>query len=435
MLNNIWDPQHECMPREELEQLQLERLQATLNRVYKNVTCYRSKFNELGIVPEDVTSLAGLSKLPFTTKEDLRVNYPYGMFAVPLREVVRIHSSSGTTGKPTVVGYTKNDLKTWSNLVARFMTAAGVTHDDVVQIAFGYGMFTGAFGLHYGSETIGAAVIPMSGGNTEKQIMIMQDYKSTALVCTPSYAVTIADRIDKLGIDPKSLALKVGLFGGEPWSEAMRNEIESRLAISATDNYGLSEIIGPGVAGECQHKNGMHISEDAFIAEIIDPDTCQVLPPGSVGELVLTSICKEAFPMIRYRTRDITSLEYATCACGRTMARMKKTMGRSDDMLIIKGVNVFPSQIEEVLVAIEGCEPHYQLVVERKGALDVLEVCIEVTENIFFDEMKKQRAFLEMVEKRIDSVLGVGVTVKLVEPNSTPRHDGKADRVIDNRVF
>jgi len=435
MRNNIWDPQYECMPREELEQLQLERLQATLNRAYKNVACYRSKFNDLGIVPEDITSLADLSKLPFTTKDDLRVNYPYGMFAVPLREVVRIHSSSGTTGKPTVVGYTKNDLKTWSNLVARFMTAAGVTHDDVVQIAFGYGMFTGAFGLHYGSETIGAAVIPMSGGNTEKQIMIMQDYKSTALVCTPSYAVTIAERIEKLGIDPKSLALKVGLFGGEPWSEAMRQEIESRLMISATDNYGLSEIIGPGVAGECQHKCGMHISEDAFIPEIINPETCQVLPPGSVGELVLTSICKEAFPMIRYRTRDITSLDYATCTCGRTMVRMKKTMGRSDDMLIIKGVNVFPSQIEEVLVAIEGCKPHYQLVVERKGALDTLEVCIEVTENIFFDEMKKQKSFLEMVEKRIDSVLGVGVSVRLVEPNSIPRHEGKADRVIDKRIF
>jgi len=435
MQNTIWDSQHECMTREEMEQLQLERLQATLNRAYKNVTCYRSKFNDLGIVPEDVNSLADLSKLPFTTKEDLRLNYPYGMFAVPLREVVRIHSSSGTTGKPTVVGYTKNDLKMWSNLVARFMTAAGVTHDDVVQIAFGYGMFTGAFGLHYGSETIGAAVIPMSGGNTEKQIMIMQDYRTTALVCTPSYAVTIADRMEKLGIDPKSLSLKVGLFGGEPWSEAMRKEIESRLAISATDNYGLSEIIGPGVAGECQHKCGMHISEDAFIPEIIDPETCQVLPPGSVGELVLTSICKEAFPMIRYRTRDITSLEYAKCECGRTTVRMKKTMGRSDDMLIIKGVNVFPSQIEEVLMAIEGCQPHYQLVVDRKGSLDVLEVCIEVTENIFFDEMKKQRAFLEAVEKKIDSVLGVGVTVKLVEPNSIPRHEGKAERVIDKRVF
>ena len=422
------------MPREELEQLQLERLQATLNRVYKNVSCYRNKFNELGIVPEDVASLSDLSKLPFTTKEDLRLNYPYGMFAVPLREVVRIHSSSGTTGKPTVVGYTKNDLKMWSNLVARIMTAAGVTHDDVVQIAFGYGMFTGAFGLHYGSEAIGAAVIPMSGGNGAKQIMIMQDYKSTALVCTPSYAITLADLIEKQGIDPRTLSLKVGLFGGEPWSEAMRTEIEARLMISATDNYGLSEIIGPGVAGECRYKNGMHIAEDSFIAEIIDPETCQVLPPGAVGELVLTTISKEAFPMIRYRTRDITSLDHAFCECGRTMVRMKKTMGRSDDMLIIKGVNVFPSQIEEILVAIEGCEPHYQLVVDRKGALDVLEVCIEVRENIFFDEMKKQRAFLEMVEKRIDSVLGVGVTVKLIEPNSIPRHEGKAQRVIDKRV-
>lgn len=433
MQSAIWDPQHETMPREELEQLQLERLQATLNRAYKNVTCYRTKFNDCGIVPEDVSSLADLAKLPFTTKDDLRVNYPYGMFAVPLREVVRIHSSSGTTGKPTVVGYTRQDLKTWSNLVARFMTAAGVTHDDVVQIAFGYGMFTGAFGLHYGSEAIGAAVIPMSGGNTDKQIMIMQDYRTTALVCTPSYAVTLADRIEKSGIDPKTLALKVGLFGGEPWSESMRREIETRLFISATDNYGLSEIIGPGVAGECQYKCGMHISEDAFIAEIIDPETCEVLPPGSVGELVLTTLNKEAFPMIRYRTRDITRLDHSMCECGRTMARMKKTMGRSDDMLIIKGVNVFPSQIEEVLMAVEGCEPHYQLVVDRKGALDVLEVCIEVTESIFFDEMKKQRAFLEMVEKKIDSVLGVGVTVKLVEPNSIPRHEGKAERVIDKR--
>lgn len=429
----IWDPHYETMPREELAQLQLERLQATLNRAYKNVTCYRNKFNELGVVPEDVTSLADLSTLPFTTKEDLRLNYPYGMFAVPLREVVRIHSSSGTTGKPTVVGYTKNDLKTWANLVARFMTAAGVTHDDVVQIAFGYGMFTGAFGLHYGSEAIGAAVIPMGGGNTDKQIMIMQDYKTSALVCTPSYAITIADRIEKQQVDPRTLSLKVGLFGGEPWSEAMRREIESRLSISATDNYGLSEIIGPGVAGECQYKCGMHISEDAFIAEIIDPETCQVLPPGSVGELVLTTLSKEAFPMIRYRTRDITSLEYETCECGRTTARMRKTMGRSDDMLIIKGVNVFPSQIEEVLVAIEGCQPHYQLIVDRKGAMDVLEVCIEVTENIFFDEMKRQRAFLELVEKKIDSVLGVGVTVRLVEPNSIPREEGKSARVIDRR--
>jgi phenylacetate-CoA ligase len=429
----IWDPMYECMPRAELEQLQLERLQATLNRVYKNVTCYRNKFKAQGIVPEDVRSMADLSQLPFTTKEDLRLNYPYGMFAVPLREVVRIHSSSGTTGKPTVVGYTKHDVKVWSNLVARFMTGAGVTSDDVVQIAFGYGMFTGAFGLHYGSETIGASVIPMGAGNTEKQIMIMQDYKTTALVSTPSYAVTIAERMEKMGVDPKSLSLKVGLFGGEPWSESMRREIESRLGISATDNYGLSEVIGPGVAGECGHKCGMHISEDAFIAEIIDPDTCQTLPPGSVGELVLTSLTKEAFPMVRYRTRDITSLDYAKCECGRTTVRMKKTMGRSDDMLIIKGVNVYPSQIEDVLFAVEGCQPHYQLVVDRKGALDTLEVRIEVTENIFFDEMKLQKAFLDQVERRIDSVLGVGAVVKLVEPNSIPRAEGKATRVIDKR--
>ena len=431
----IWDTRHECMPREELEQLQLERLQATLNRAYKNVRCYQNRFNELGIVPEDITSLEDLSRLPFTTKEDLRLNYPYGMFAVPLREVVRIHSSSGTTGKPTVVGYTKNDLKSWSNLVARFMTAAGVTHDDVIQITVGYGMFTGAFGLHYGSEAIGAAVIPMGGGNTDKQLMIMQDYKSTVLVGTPSYALTLADRMEKQGVDPKSLSLRVGLFGGEPWSEAMRSEIEQRLQIMATDNYGLSEVIGPGVAGECRFKCGMHIAEDSFIAEIIDPDTGKLLPPGSIGELVLTTLGKEAFPMIRYRTRDITSIAYEPCECGRTLARMKKTMGRSDDMLIIKGVNVFPSQIEEVLFAIEGCEPHYQLVVERRGSMDVLEVDIEVTENIFFDEMKRQRAFLETVEKKIESVIGVGATVRLVEPNSIERFEGKAKRVIDKRTM
>jgi len=294
-------------------------------------------------------------------------------------------------------------------------------------------MFTGAFGLHYGAETIGASVIPMGGGNTEKQLMIMQDYRSTVLVCTPSYAITIADKMEQLGIEPKSLSLKYGLFGGEPWSEAMREEIESRLNISALDNYGLSEVLGPGVAGECFNKCGLHIFEDAFIAEIIDPDSCAVLPPGSVGELVLTTITKEAFPMIRYRTRDITSLDYEKCACGRTHVRMKKTTGRTDDMLIIKGVNVFPSQIEEVLVSIEGCEPHYQLVVDRKNSIDTLEIQIEVTENIFFDEMKLQRAFIEKIEHKVHSLIGVGVTVKLVEPRSFPRFEGKAARVIDNR--
>jgi phenylacetate-CoA ligase len=430
---NIWDSQHECMPREELEQLQLERLQATLNRVYKNVPCYRNKFNAAGIIPEDVQSLADLSRLPFTVKEDLRLNYPYGMFAVPLREVVRIHSSSGTTGKPTVVGYTRHDLDTWSNLVARFMTAAGVTHDDVVQIAFGYGLFTGAFGLHYGTEMIGASVIPMSGGNTDKQIMIMQDYKTSVLVCTPSYALTLADRMEKLGVKPQNLSLRVGLFGGEPWSEEMRRQIEERLHIVATDNYGLSEVMGPGIAGDCLQKCGMHIFEDHFIPEIIDPVTCEVLPPGSVGELVLTSLTKEAFLMIRYRTRDITRLDYTPCACGRTLVRMQKTMGRSDDMLIIKGVNVFPTQIEEILFQVEGCEPHYQLVVERIDNVDRLEVQVEVNEAIFFDEMKKQREFVLSVEKRLANALGIGAKVKLVEPSTILRSEGKAERVIDRR--
>lgn len=430
---NIWDRHHECMPREDLEQLQLERLQGTLNRVYKNVPCYRNKFNAAGIIPEDVQSLTDLSRLPFTVKEDLRLNYPYGMFAVPLREVVRIHSSSGTTGKPTVVGYTRHDLDTWSNLVARVMTAAGVTHDDVVQIAFGYGLFTGAFGLHYGTETIGASVIPMSGGNTDKQIMIMQDYKTTVLVCTPSYALTIADRMEKLGVKPEDLALRVGLFGSEPWSEEMRRQIEKRLQIVATDNYGLSEVMGPGIAGECEHKCGMHLFEDHFIAEIIDPLSGDVLPPGSIGELVLTSLTKEAFPIIRYRTRDITRLDYAPCTCGRTMVRMEKTMGRSDDMLIIKGVNVFPTQIEEILFQVEGCEPHYQLVVERIDNVDRLEVQVEVNETIFFDEMKKQREFVLGVEKRLSNSLGIGVKVKLVEPSAILRSEGKAKRVIDRR--
>ncbi len=429
----IWDREHECMSRDELETLQLQRLQQTLERVNNHVPCYQNKFAALGLNVADVRSLDDLSKLPFTTKEDLRLNYPYGMFAVPMREVVRIHSSSGTTGKPTVVGYTRNDLNTWTNLAARFMTAAGVTPDDIVHIAFGYGLFTGAFGLHYGAEEIGASVIPISSGNTDKQIMIMQDYLSSALVCTPSYALTLADRMEKQGIDPHRLSLKVGLFGGEPWSEEMRREIEKRLGIIATDNYGLSEVMGPGVAGECQHQCGMHIFEDHFIAEIINPETGEVLPRGSVGELVLTSITKEAFPIIRYRTRDITQLSYETCACGRTHVRMAKTMGRSDDMLIIKGVNVFPTQIEEVLFQVDGCEPHYQLVVDRVGTMDTLEVQVEVNERIFFDEMRKQRAFVEQLEKRLLSMLGVGAKVKLVEPSSMPRHEGKANRVIDRR--
>jgi len=430
---NIWDPEHECISRDELEQLQLERLQAIINRVHKNVTCYRRKFDDLGIIAEDIRSLSDLTKLPFTTMDDLRLNYPYGMFAVPLREVVRIHSSSGTTSKPIVVGYTKNDIRIWSNLVARFMTAAGVTRDDLVQIAFRYGLYTGAFGLHYGAEAIGASVIPMGTGNTEKQIMIMQDYKTTVLVSTPSYALALADRIEQLGVNPKALSLKVGLFGGEPWSEKMREEIEKRLLLSATDNYGLSEVIGPGIAGECSCKKGLHIYEDAFIPEIIDPETGAIMSPGHSGELVLTTLTKEAFPMIRYRTGDITSLNYAQCECGRTLVRMEKTMQRSDDMLIIRGVNVFPSQIEEALFSVAQGEPPYQIVVERKEAMDSLEVIVEVTDKIFSLELQKQRSFLETLKKRIGSVIGITVEVKLVESKSIPRLKGKIVRVVDKR--
>ena len=434
MKHNIWDPLHECLDRKDLERLQLERLRSTLERVSK-VPCYQGKFKQAGVGPEDIHCLADLAKLPFTTKEDLRQNYPYGMFAVPMRDVVRIHSSSGTTGKPTVVGYSRKDLKDWSGLVARFMTAAGVVPDDIVHIAFGYGLFTGAFGLHYGAELIGSAVIPMSGGNTERQVMILRDYGATALVCTPSYALTLADHIEKLGHDPRTyLSLKVGLFGGEPWSEELRRQIESRLNIVATDNYGLSEIVGPGVAGECLCRKGMHVFEDHFIPEIIDSETGEVLPPGAKGELVLTNIVQEAIPLIRYRTRDITRLHYEPCECGRTLVRMEKTMGRSDDMLIIKGVNVFPTQIEEVLFQVEGCEPHYQLIIERQGTLDTLEIQVEVNENIIFDEMKKQRAFVEMLEKRLATNIGLHAKVKLVEPSAMPRHEGKANRVIDKRV-
>jgi len=421
------------MSRVALEQLQLKRLQQTLDRVQNNVPCYQKKFARAGLNALDIKSLDDLQRLPFTTKEDLRQNYPYGMFAVPMRDVVRIHSSSGTTGKPTVVGYTRNDIRMWTQMVARFMTAAGVDANDIVHIAFGYGLFTGAFGLHYGAEEIGASVIPISSGNTDKQIMIMQDYRSTALVCTPSYALTIADRMEQKGIKRDSLALKWGLFGGEPWSDEMRREIEERLGLLATDNYGLSEVMGPGVAGECQHQQGMHIFEDHFIPEIIDPDTEEILPHGATGELVLTSISKEAFPIIRYRTRDITRLDYSPCECGRTHVRMEKTMGRSDDMLIIKGVNVFPTQIEEVLFQMEGCQPHYQLIVDRVGTLDTLEVQVEVNETIFFDEMRKQREFVDKLQKQILSVLGVGAKVKLVEPASMTRHEGKAQRVVDRR--
>lgn len=428
-----WEPDSECMHREEIEQLQLERLQATLNRVYGRVPFYRKKFDELGVAPEDVASLADLARLPFTTKADLHANYPYGFFAVPMREVVRIHASSGTTGTPTVVGYTRNDIRTWSNLVARIITMGGATKDDVIQIAFGYGLFTGAFGLHYGAERIGASVIPASSGNTARQIKIMQDFKTTALVSTPSYALLIGETIREMGIPLSSLSLKWGLFGVEPWSDAMRQEIEDRLGIVATDNYGLSEVIGPGVSGECLERKGLHINEDHFIVEVVDPETLTPVPPGELGELVLTTLSKEAFPMIRYRTRDLTRLLSGECPCGRTGRRMSRVFGRSDDMLIIRGVNVFPSQVETVLFEIEGTEPHYQIVVDRKGAMDEATVLVEVSESIFFDQMRRQKAMIERIQKRLAQDLGVTFEVKLVGKKALERFEGKAKRVVDNR--
>jgi phenylacetate-CoA ligase len=428
----VWD-KNENITRADLEQLQMERLQSTLYRVMTHVPFYRNKYSDLKIDAESFTSLDDIRKLPFTTKQDLRNNYPYGMFAVPLRDVVRIHSSSGTTGMATVVGYTRKDIDTWSNLVARILTAAGVGKEDVIQIAFGYGLFTGGFGLHYGAEKLGASVIPISAGNTRRQIQIMQDFKTSALVCTPSYALKIADVMMDLGINPNGLSLKYGLFGAEPWSEKMREEISERLGIVATDNYGLSEVMGPGVAGECQECNGLHVNEDHFLVEILDPETLEPVLPGEVGELVITTLTKEAFPMIRYRTRDLTRMITEPCPCGRTLHRIRRIMGRTDDMLIIKGVNVFPTQIEAVLFDIEGTQPHYNLVVEREHNEDKVTVLVEVVESIFFDQMKKQRTMVDTIKKRLATELGVGVNVKLVEERSLERYNGKSSRVIDKR--
>ena len=428
-----WEPDKECMAREDLEQLQLERLQSTLYRVGTHVPFYKKKFDELKFNYDDVRSLDDLRRLPFTIKQDLRDNYPYGLFAVPLRDVVRVHSSSGTSGQATVVGYTRNDIKTWSNLVARVITAAGVTKNDVIQIAFGYGLFTGGFGLHYGAELVGTSVIPISSGNTKRQIQIMKDFKTTALVCTPSYALVMADTMMEMGINPNGLSLRYGLFGGEPWSEGMRREINEKLGIIATDNYGLSEVMGPGVSGECLECNGLHINEDHFLLEILDPITLEPVPEGEVGELVITTLTKEAFPMIRYRTRDLTRFIPGPCACGRTMRRMQRVMGRSDDMLIIKGVNVFPMQIETVLFEVEGVEPHYQIIVDRENHTDRITVLVEVMESIFFDEMKKQRMVIDRIKSRLASEVGVQVEVKLVEEKTLARSEGKAKRVIDRR--
>lgn len=430
---SYWDKEKECMPREQLKELQLRRLKETVYRVYAFVPAYKAKMDQAGIRPDDIKSLEDLNKLPFTTKQDLRDNYPFGLFALPMSEVVRIHSSSGTTGKPTVVGYSKKDIDTWSELMARALTSAGATRYSVIQNAYGYGLFTGGLGVHYGAEKIGASVIPSSGGNTKRQIMLMQDFGTTELTCTPSYVLFMYEIMQEMGIEPTDLKLKAGIFGAEPWSENMRREIENKLKIKAYDIYGLSEVIGPGVAIECACKQGLHIAEDHFIAEVIDPVSEKVLDEGSQGELVITTISKEALPIIRYRTRDLTSLDSDICDCGRTHTRMHKVLGRSDDMVIIRGVNVFPSMVESVLLNIPGVEPHYLLIVDRKGNLDQLEVQVEVSEKLFSDEVRKLEELGALIGKEMESALGINAKIRLVEPKSIQRSEGKAKRVIDRR--
>jgi phenylacetate-CoA ligase len=430
----FYNEEFETLPRPALEALQLKRLKSTLERVYENVPFYKQSFDKAGVKPDDVKGLDDLPRLPFTTKQNMRDSYPYGLFAVSLEEIVRIHASSGTTGKPTVVGYTLRDIETWTDLMARSFMAAGVHKGDIIHNAYGYGLFTGGLGAHYGAERLGASVIPISGGNTRRQIMIMQDFGSTVLTCTPSYSMFMAEESKAEGIDFRNLKLRIGIFGAEPWSEAMRGEIEDKLNLAAIDIYGLSEIMGPGVAIECiKAKKGLHIWEDHFLPEIINPDTGQRVAEGELGELVITTITKQGIPLIRYRTRDITSITYEPCICGRTHARIARMSGRSDDMLIIRGVNVFPSQIESILVGIEGVEPHYLLIVDRKENLDTLEVQVEVIDRLFSDEIKVLQQLARQIEKEIKEMLGITCTAKLVEPKTIQRSEGKATRVIDNR--
>ncbi len=424
----------ECMPREELKALQSQRLCAQVRRMYERVECFRKRMEEKGLTPQDIHGVEDLSKLPFSYKKDLRDYYPYGLFAEPLENIRRVHASSGTTGKRIVVGYTENDLRMWADCVARMFRAIGVGEKDVVQVSFGFGLFTGGFGAEAGAERVGATVIPISSGNTAMQIQTMIDFQATVLCCTPSYALYLAEEIERLGLKDQ-LRLKAGIFGAEPWTESMRREIEQKLGIRAYDIYGLSEVLGPGVSYECECQAGMHICEDHFIAEIIDPDTGNVLPEGSTGELVFTSLTKEGFPIIRYRTRDICFLNYAPCPCGRTHLRMNKPSGRSDDMLIIRGVNVFPSQIEEVLLKVSGGKitPNYQIVVDRVSNNDTFDVNVEMSEQLFSDDIKS----IERIEKEITadlrSMLGIGAKVHLVNPKSIERSEGKAKRVIDRR--
>jgi len=423
----------EVWERERLDELKLERLKSTVDRLYERVPFYRERLDEAGFKPGDVKSLDDLKRLPFTYKDDLRDNYPFGLFAVPMHDIVRIHASSGTTGKSTVVGYTAADIEVWADLVARTIAAVGGTADDIVHVSYGYGLFTGGLGLHYGAEKLGATALPMSGGNTKRQIRMMVDFGSTILCCTPSYALNIAEVMREMGVERSQMKLKAAILGAEPWSDEMRRQIEEEMSVSAHDIYGLSEVVGPGVSIECSQKTGLHIFEDSFIPEVIDPQSGEVLPPGERGELVFTNINKEGLALIRYRTRDISRLFTEPCSCGRTHVRMERITGRTDDMLIIRGVNVFPSQVEIVLMQIPGLSPHYQLVVDRVDNLDVLEVQVEVSPEIFSDEIKRLEELEKKIRDEVQSYLGVGVRVRLMEPRSIQRSEGKAVRVIDKR--
>lgn len=429
----FYNEKMETLPREEMEKLQSERLRDCVRRVYENVAPYRARMDAAGVKPEDIRDVHDLKKLPFTIKQDLRDNYPFGMFATPMEDVVRVHASSGTTGKQTVVGYTENDLDCWAEIMARTLTAAGATKKDVVHVSYGYGLFTGGLGAHGGAEKLGAVTVPVSVGNTKRQITIMQDFGSTILCCTPSYALFLAETMEEMGIDMSTIHLKAGCFGAEPWTEQMREEIERRLHISAHDIYGLSEIMGPGVSFECDEKCGLHVNEDYFIPEIIDPNTEEPLPYGEQGELVFTCISKEALPLIRYRTHDIATLHAEKCKCGRTLVRMSKPKGRTDDMLIIRGVNVFPSQIESVLLKCGEVAPHYVLIVDRAGTLDTLEIMVEMSADFFSDEVREIEALENRIRRDVESVLGIAAKVRLVEPKSIERSEGKAKRIIDRR--
>ncbi|WP_320169647.1 phenylacetate--CoA ligase [Maridesulfovibrio sp.] len=430
----IFDVEKETMPREELEELQLRRLKSLCERVYANVPFYNRKFKERGIEPGDIKSLADIKRLPFTEKQDLRNHYPFGLFAVSKENIVRIHSSSGTTGKATVVGYTKRDIANWANMMARSFALAGATSEDSIHNAYGYGLFTGGLGAHYGAEALGATIIPVSGGGTRRQVMLLKDFGATVICCTPSYALYLYETGKEMGIDFRELPLKIGVFGAEPWTDSMRKDIEAKLDIKALDIYGLSEIMGPGVAMECaEAQDGLHIMEDHFLPEVINPETGDPVAPGEVGELVITTLTKEGIPLIRYRTRDLTKLNYTACRCGRTFARMQRITGRSDDMLIIRGVNVFPSQIESIIIETEGLSPHYQLVVERDGNLDILTVNVEIDGSVFSDEIKNLQRLESKIQRNIKEFLGVTARIKLVEPKSIERSAGKAKRIIDLR--